>query len=472
VKTVFAIGCTFLCTAAVAAGVIGFMISRGAFKKEDPVVVRLEKPSRGDLTEFISARAEVRPETRVSISARVSGRIEELPYEEGDAVTKGDPDADPPVPPSVLVRLDAADLEAALQSAEANRNAQAAQIEVEKERVAGQRAAIEGTRASLAQARLDLARQEELLRSRDVSQADVDSLRSRVAELASQLESSEHSANAAEQNLLVLQHRLTAADAGIAEARDRLADTTITSTIDGVVTRIQAEEGEMVIPGTMNNPGTVIMEVADLSTMLLIAEVDETDVTQIAVGQKAIATIHAYPDEEFEGTVQSIALKHDSGQGGSKYFKTEILLDLAGRQVYSGSTADVDIETQYHTDVMKVPSQAVLERIAEELPVEIREDNPSVDMDKTYATVVYRLIDGKAVVTPVTIGASDATHTVVLSGLEEDQDVVVGPYKVLESLAHDQEVKDEREVEKEDKDEGEAGDGPEVPAETGTEAAP
>jgi len=429
-------------TAVVTAALVGkAVVALKASGKGDPTPVRVEKPTRGDLAEYVSVRAEVEPKVKVSISARVAARIVELPFEEGDGVREGD----------VLVRLDAADLEAALRSAEANRAARAAQIDVEKARLAGQRANIKGLEATLAQARLDLKRRRALLASNYVSQADVDVLACRVEELSAQLEAARHSLAASELNLEVLRQYLAAADAEIARARDNLTYTTITSPMDGTITRIHAREGEMVIPGTMNNPGTVIIEVADLSRMLLVAQVDETDVGKVRVGQRAIARIHAFPDEEFEGTVDTIALKHDIGQGGMKYYRTKILLKLNGRRIYPGLTADADIETAYHRDVLKVPSQAVLERRVDELPLDVRDGNPNVNMNKTYATVVYRLVDGKAVVTPVTIGASDKTHTVIASGLDEDADVIVGPYSVLESLTHDQELTDEREAEAKEK---------------------
>jgi len=106
---------------------------------------------------------------------------------------------------------------------------------------------------------------------------------------------------------------------------------------------------------------------------------------------------------------------------------------------------------------LKIPSQAVLGRSVDELPLEIRENNPNVDTKKTISSVVYRYIKDdkngfKAVVTPVKIGPSDATHTIIKSGLTKDDQVVVGPYKVLEGLKHEQKIKDEKEVEKEKKE--------------------
>ncbi|MCK4282680.1 MAG: efflux RND transporter periplasmic adaptor subunit [Candidatus Brocadiae bacterium] len=451
---------TFVVTMAMATGI--WLWVRAKREAADPTLVCVQKPERGDLTEVVSARAEVEPKTSVDISARVSARTEALPYEEGDRVTKGDPDAEPPIEPSVLVQLDATDLDAALRSVEALRAARAAHIEVEKARIAGQRAQIEGLGASLLEAQRNLGRQKELHESGDVSQATFDLAQCRAQELEAQLSSAMHSLKASETNLVVLRHNLEAADAEIERARDRLTYTTITSPIDGVVTKVVAEVGETVIPGTMNNPGTVIMQVADLSRMLLVAQVDETDIGRVEVGQRATAKIHANPDEEFEGVVDSIALTHDFGWGGVKYYKTEILLKLEGRRVYSGSTADVDIETRYHKDVLRVPSQAVLERLVDELPRGVRENNPNVDKSKTYATVVYCFADGEAVVAPVKIGPSDETHTLIHSGIAEDDLIITGPYKVLEGIKHQQKVKEEPEEE-----EAESGGEEEAPEQAG-----
>jgi HlyD family secretion protein len=213
----------------------------------------------------------------------------------------------------------------------------------------------------------------------------------------------------------------------------------------------------MVIMGTMNNPGTVILEVADLSTMLLVAQVDEADVGKMAVGQKATVHVQAFPDEEFKGVVDSIALKHRLSTTGTKYFRTEILLQGDVKKLYSGLTAHVDIETLKHGDVLNIPSQAVLGRAVDSLPLEIRDNSAEVDKTKTYATVVYRYIDGKAIVTPVKIGQSNLTHTIIESGITPEDKIIVGPYKVLESIKHDQMIKDEREAkEKKEGEESEA----------------
>ncbi|MBN1845932.1 MAG: efflux RND transporter periplasmic adaptor subunit [Sedimentisphaerales bacterium] len=444
-RTVWIILITILVTLGLAAAGWYILRARGKLSQEQPTVVRIEKPLSGELIEFINAPGEIEPKRKVEISAKVSARIVEMPYEEGDRVTKGDPNANPPRPASLLLRLDASDLEAALRGAEARRAAQAAQIDVAKVEIESKRASIEGIRAQQLQAQRELDRTNALLQSRDVPQSDVDQQQSLVDDLDARLKSSVHDLQAAELQLPVLQYNLEAADAEISRARDMLSYTVITSPIDGVITRINAEVGEMVITGTMNNPGTVILVVADLSRMLLLARVDEVDIGAVRPGQKAKVHIHAWPDKVFQGTVQTIALTRSTDlRESSNYFETEILLENEGRQILSGMNADVDIEIKKHVDVLKVPSQAVLGRPVDELPIDIRDTCPEVDKKKAFATVVYRFRDGEAIVTPVTIGAGDTTHTIILSGLSPDDSVIVGPYKVLENLKHKQKVKDER----------------------------
>ena len=430
--------------------VIGGVIRSKTKPDDKGTKVRIEQGQQGELFEYVSAPGEIEPKTKVEISAKVSARIVALPYDEGDAVTRGRGEAAPPVPASVLVRMDAKDLESQLRSAQAGRAAQAAETEVEKARIASQRASLEGLAESLKQAERDLKRKKGLFESQDISQSTFDQALYGFDEQKAQYEAAEHSLEAAQLTLTVLRHNLEAADARIEQAEEALSYTTITSPIDGVVTRLNAEVGELVITGTMNNPGTVILQVADLSQMLLVAQIDEADIGKLKAGQLATVYVQAFADYEFKGVVDSIALTHRTSSSGTKYFRTEILLEASEKQLYSGLTAHVDIETRKHTDVLKVPSQAVLGRTVDDLPLEIRENNPQVDKEKTFTPVVYRYIDGKTVVTPIKIGPSNLTHTVILSGINEDDRIIVGPYKVLEGLKHDQKVQDERESESEE----------------------
>ena len=298
--------------------------------------------------------------------------------------------------------------------------------------------------AQLIQARRDFERQQKLLESHDISQSSFDESESSLQELESRYESSQHSIRAAEQNLIVMEHNLKAAEAQVEEVREAMSYTTIYSPIDGTVTQVNAEVGEVVMTGTMNNPGTVIMQVADLSTMILLAELDESNVGQVKIGQPAKIHVPAFWEEEFDGIVQNIALTHRMSNTGAKYYKTEILIQGDVAKLRSGLTADVDIETNRYTDVIKVPSQAVLARRYDSLPLDITDGNPFADKNKTDIPVVYRMIDGKAVVTPVSIGPSDLTHTLIRGGLNEGDVVIVGPYKILDTLQHDTAVTEEK----------------------------
>lgn len=434
--------------------IIGKIISGGRKGRNKEETVRLEEVSRGELTERVSAPGEIEPKTTVQISAKVSARIIKMPYDEGDAVTCGDPCANPPVPASLLIRLDAKDLESQLRLAEASRNAQEAQIEVEKARIESSKANLAALGASLEQAEKDLERKKGLFESSDISKADFDQIKYRVDELRAQYESAKHDLDAAQRNLVVMKYNLEAAEARIEEAREAMSYTTITSPIDGVITRLNAKVGEMVMTGTMNNPGTVIMEVSDLSQILVVAQVDEADIGGLAAGQQAEVTVQAFPDILFKGIVDTIALKHRFSDNRTRYYRTEILLnnDPNVSKLYTGLTADVDIQTRKHNNVIKVPSQAILARDVDGLPLEIRDNSKELDKDKKFAPVVFRYINGKAVVTPVTIGRSDLTNTIILSGLKEGDKIVVGPYKVLDNLQHDQKLKDEREMEAEKKE--------------------
>ena len=404
-----------------------------------PVTVRVDLVSSGDLAEIVSAPGTVQPRLKVSISARVSARIIELPFKEGETVTKGDPSAHPPKPPSVLAKLDSKDLQASLRSAKARHAAQQASVKVDESHIAGQESSIAAAKFTLADVARDLKRQQGLFETKDVSQSIVDTAQSKFDEQKAQIESLLQNLAGERANLEVLKHNLEAAEAEISKAEEDLANTVILSPIDGVVTKLNNEVGEMVVVGITNSPGSTIMEVADLNQMLFVAKVDESSIAAVKVGQKATVRIPAYIDEIFEGTVDTVALSNTDDKDGTKYFKAEILLKTQGRRIPSGLTADADIETQRHSGVLTVPSQSVLGRPVDDLPEAIR-SRAEVDKSKSLATVVYRVIDGKAVVTPVTVGPSNATHTIIKSGLTPGDRVVSGPYKILETLANDAKV--------------------------------
>lgn len=420
----------------VGAGITGGVMKYRAAQQVGPTTVRVEPVMRGNLIEIVSAPGQVEPKTQVQISARVAARIRELPFQEGAQVKAGD----------VLVRLDATELEAQLRATQARAAGQRAQLQEAGARVKAREAQLAASRIMMFDAQRDLNRQMEL--KEFVSQAVVDTAQAKAQQLEQQLESALRQLDADKLNLVVLQHSIEAAEAEIARATDNLAYTTISSPIDGIITRLNGKAGELVVTGTMNNAGTVIMEVSDLSEMQVDAQVDESNIAAIKEEQKATVRIAAYPDETFAGVVKLVGLdtgeleqssRGSSSQMQGKWYRARVVLDTKGRRIPAGLSADVDIETHVHQGVIKVPTQAVMGRPLEDLPASVK-DRPEVDENKTLITVVFRYDNGKAVMTPVAIAAGDMTHTVITSGLRDGDRIITGPYKILPELTDGQAV--------------------------------
>lgn len=383
------------------------LVNRGN-EDEAGIPVIMEPITFGDLERTVSAPGSIEPKRLINISSQVSAKVLALPFEEGEQVRKGD----------VVIRLDPQDLVAALDAAKAG--------------LAGQEASLGGAEAALINARLSYERLQQLNETGDATKAELDA--------------AEASFLQAQSNKQVLIHQIEQAKAQIERAQKDLDNTTITSPIDGVITSLNAEEGETVIVGTTNNPGSVIMEIADLSQMLLKAQVDEANIAPVEVGQDAKIYINAYSDREYDGKVQKIALKRQVAADGTGTFEVEILMDLTeGETLYSGLSASTDIVVEHFYDAMIVPSQAVVDRRIEELPEEIKTGNELIDLNKTFTRVVYRVVDGKTVATPVKVGPSDLTQTVITEGLSRDDVIVTGPFRVLVDLKHDRAVRDEKE---------------------------
>ena len=398
------------------------------FGGKEGTAVRMEAVSEGTLTETVSAPGIVEPIRKVDISAEVSARIVELPRREGDRVRAGD----------LLMRLDDRDLKAALQSAEARRDGERYRLEAERSRIVGSQNNMENARA-LAQ------RQESLFRAGDVSRQSYEDAATRARDLEAQY--------LAQKNTIVqLEKSLAAAEATIEQQREALRRTVVVAAIDGVVTQLNAEVGELVVVGTMNMAGTRIMTIADLSKMKLTAKVSEADIPRVAKGQSAEVRINGYKNRVFKGTVDEVALSRTvEARDGTGYFKTAILLDLGGEQVFSGLGGNVEISIAAHSG-LNVPSQAVVERSVDLLP-EAARSSPLIAAGRKTANVIYRVVDGKAVATVVSTGASNLTSTIIAEGLKAGETVVTGPYKSLERL------KDGDAVRKEEGGWGEEGGG-------------
>ena len=381
------------------------------------IPVRQGTAKKQTLVESVSAPGTVEPKRKVDVSAEVSARILELPLREGSQVKKGD----------VLVKLDGRDLTAALTSAEARRDGENFRLESERSRILG-------TQENLANSKLQLARQQNLFVTGDVSKQALDDAQTKTKDLESQL-------HAAEQTLSQLQKNIESSQAQIEQAREQLRKTVIVSPIDGVVTVLTAEVGELVMVGTMNNAGTRIMTVADLGEMRLNARVSETDIARIAVGVTAEVFINAYQDQPFAGKVEEVALARTLEKDGTSTFKVMVSLDLKGKVIPSGLTGNVDLNVA-STDGIVVPSQAIIDRKVEELPKAVAADS-LVQKTKLTTPIVLVVKDGIVSLRPVVSGASNMSDTIVVQGLKEGETVVTGPYRSLESLKEGDRVKEE-----------------------------
>ena len=397
---------------------------------EEATKVWVETVATGEMTETVSAPGVVDPLTKVEISARVSARIVQLPYKEGDEVranTGGVAD--------LLVALDDSDIQAQLESSQKRRDGLVASVAVEEQRITASEASLAGTLTVLEDSKRELERQQALRESGDVSEKVVEQAQRTADETQSRYDAEAAQLEAARLGLEVSRFNIEAAEADIRQIGELLNYTTIRTPIDGVVTRLNVDVGEIAITGTMNNPGTVLIEVADLSRMLVVARIDEANIRDVEVGQHVNVRLMAYPGRIFTGCVDSVALSVASDPG-AQYFETKVLLDETEELLRSGLSADVEVEVRQHEGVVVVPSQSVVSRPVDGLPSEVRKDNPLIDPTRANTIVVFRIEDGKAVATPVRIGASDSLNTIIVDGLDADAQIVTGPYAVLESLQH------------------------------------
>lgn len=384
----------------------GKKLVQGSAFAPKPTPVRVEAVAKGDLVRVVNAPGSIEPKTKVQISAQVIARITELPFREGQQVKAGD----------VVVRLDSRELAAALESAQAQ--------------LRGEQARLLGNEATLAQAERDLTRKRDLMATDDETKASVEEAEERALRARASLESSRH---AVEQFKAL-----------IVRAQKDLENTTIVAPFDGTITKLNAEVGELVVVGTLNNASSVIMEIADLNTMLMKARVDEANIAPVRSAQPCKVFINAYTNKSFSGKVEKVGLKRLIDRDGTGYFEVEVLVDKPKDLIFgSGLTANVDIQVQELSAVMKVPSQAVVERRLDELPASVR-NSPLIDAAKAFAPVVFVYEKGRARAVAVKTGASDLTHTVVTDGLNVGDQIVTGPFKALLSIKDNDLIKQDK----------------------------
>ena len=383
------------------------------FRGDRGVDVRIEETQRRDLLEVVTASGNIRPRRTVNISSDVSARVAELLVDEGQDVVQG----------QVLLRLEPDQYEAALSR----------------------------TQASLAQAQAQQTQQEaNLLRT----QRDLDrllALRSRDSILVSrqQIDDGHTNLDVSEATLASARHGVSQAQAAVEEATEQVSKTIFIAPMDGRVTRLNVEEGETVIIGTMNNPGSLVLTISDLSVIEVVVQVDETDVPQISLGDSATIRIDAFSNEYFSGQVTEIGnsainppSQQSAGQQAAIDFEVVITLDETGTSLRPDLSATADIVTEMRRSVISVPIIAVTVRETESSDLNQLTDrtgpgsgnssqgeNASADEEG-----VFIVVDGTVTFAPIKLGVAGQEYFEVLAGIDVGDNLVAGPYQMIRQL--------------------------------------
>jgi len=359
-------------------------------QREKSLKVTVEKVSRHDLTSIVSASGEVKPKKNINISAHIPGRIVKIGVEEGQVVKAGD----------FLLKLDSAQYEAAAER---------------------DRALIRSYKAELIKAEAALKRdenlykrQQELYKEQLISKEQLESAKAQYDISKAQYDS--------------IVYQIKQAEASHQSSLDNLSKTVYHSPIDGIITSLRVEEGEVAMIGTMNNPGTVLMTIADLSVMQVEVEVDETDVVNVRLGQPAEIRIDAFPEKIIKGKVTEIgssALQKLTASQESKDFKVIITLENPPPELKPGLSASADIITAHKKDVLAVPISSLV----------LKEGEGQGKKEKSTQQEGIYVVEGQRVkFRPVKKGIMGEMMIEITSGLKEGEEVVVGPYNSLRQL--------------------------------------
>ena len=402
------------------------------FKRQDGTVVNIEAVQKRDLQAIVSASGKIQPQRLVNISADTTGRVVDLRVEEGQRVKKGD----------FLLQIDPRNLTSAY-------NQTAASLAASRSTMEQLRVSIDGTRTSVKQAQENLTRQQQLFKAGLTPKETLDNaenqLRMRQSELSAQ-----------ERQIDTQRMRMQQEEATVENAKLNLSKVRIESPITGIITRRNIEEGETVVIGTMNNAGTVLLTVADMSVIEAEVEVDETDIPTVLLGQKAKVTIDAMPGKSFSGKVTEIGNSPIQAAGSTAAsqatnFKVKVTLDGEVPDVRPGFTCTAEITTATRQQAIAVPIQATAVRevivdkegniVRDEVkgpqrgrpaPAQTQDLKPGQERKELEGVFVVR--DGKAVFTPVKTGIAGEKYFEVVSGANVGDQVIVGPFSSVREL--------------------------------------
>jgi HlyD family secretion protein len=426
------------------------------FRREQGITVTTEAIRARDLEALVSASGKVQPKRRVNISAQRPGRVTRLAVEEGQRVKSG----------QFLLEIDPRSLEGQLQRGEAG--VAAAQSSLAQARVGVEqgRATLESSQAALELSRQNLKRQQDLWKDGLTTREALDRAENEVTVRESEIKVREQDIKARLQELQTREQQIKQEQAGLATTRYDLNQVMIVAPMDGIVTRRNIEEGETAVVGTMNNAGTVLLEIADMSVIEAEVEVDETDIPTVSLGQEAKVSIDAVPDRTFKGRVTEIGnspiqAAQNTGQRQATTFKVVITLEEEVPDIRPGFTCTAEITTASRKNVVSVPIQAltVRELLFDAQNKMVREDTsrrrrgtsvePTVSASnepppghtRKETEGVFLLREGKAVFTPVKTGIAGERYFEVLDGIQPNDQVITGPFASVRGLNDGEAVK-------------------------------
>jgi HlyD family secretion protein len=368
-------------------------------QREKSLKVTVEKIEKVDLTSKISASGEIKPKKNVNISAHVAGRIIKIGVEEGQRVNIND----------FLLKLDSTQFEA--------------MADRDRALISSYRAELIRADATLKKDEKYYERQIKLFEEKLISEEQLEAAKA------------QHDISKAQHQAILFQ--IDQAQASLESTLDTLSKTIYNTPIDGIITSLRVEEGEIAMIGTMNNPGTILMTIADLSVMEVEVEVDETDVIGVEIGHQAEVRVDALPDQTITGEVTEIgssALQKATTSQESKDFKVIITLVAPPKSLKPGLSASADIITAEKKEVLAVPISALVLREKKD------EENENTDEQEEG---VYVVESNRVKFIPVEKGIMGEMMIEIISGLEEGQEIVVGPYSALRQLKDDMLIKQE-----------------------------
>ena len=404
------------------------------FKRDTGLTVEVEKIQKRDLESIVSASGKVRAKTTVNISANTMGRVTKLAVEEGDRVKLG----------QFLMEIDPRQLRTQVERGDAGLSAQRTAVDSAK-------TGLESARLSLSLAKDTLKRQQDLWKEQLTTKQDLD-------RAVNDVQLRERDVEARQSTITAETTRIRQTQADLENAKYNLSQVTIDSPIDGIITRRNIELGENVMIGTMNNAGTVLLTVADMSVIEAELEVDETDIPNVKIGQKVQVSIDAIPDKKFPAKVTEVGNSpiQTAASASSQAINFKVVVTLEGQipEVRPGFTCTADITTATRKDVVSLPIQAttVRELVYDEKGNVVKP--PATDpktgrpvLVATAATTelkpgqtkketegVFTAKAGKVEFVPIKTGIAGEKYFEVLSGLKEGDEVITGPFSVVREL--------------------------------------